>query len=957
MHDKSRPTKGITKSRDGKRKIERVTTIPNGKIKAEDVLKDRNFILQSTFDIAQDGLSILSKDLTILRTNPIMEKWNAPAMPLVGKKCYKAYHDADKPCEACPSLRCMKTGKPESNIIPGFPGTDLLFELFSYPLKREPDGEVIGVIELIHDITENKRTEKKLARLNKVLKTIANVNEDIFLIRDRQKLLKSVCQRIVEYAYRLVWIGFCDEKTKQVVPEAQAGFEEGYLDSIKITYNGTKYSKGPTGTALRTGKPCVMRFIATDPAYKPWRQEALKRGYHSSAAIPIFGEKQVIGALNVYADKEDAFDDEEIKLLEELAHDISTGLRAIDEEIKCKIAEQALRDNEMTLQTIIKVSPLPIIMLDTEGKVDSIWNPAAESVLGWKRKEVLGKQYPAIPEGKEKEFTENLKRSSRSENIKGAEVRRIKKDGTPIDYHIFTAPVHDRNGNVKNIMAILLDITEKKQAEQILKQSEARYRTIIQTAMDGFWLSDIHGHILEVNDAYCRMSGYSREELTQMSIQQLEAVETSSEVIHHIREIVTDGMDSFESVHRCKDGSLFNVEVSTHYLPIEGGRLFCFFRDITERKKAQKELQRLAGFWESIVENANVYMNVVDENRNVLMWNKAAERISGYSADEVVGHDKIWQWQYPDQQYRKKIIEAATQVLGGKELKEFESIIATKSGEKRVISWYSRNLTDENGRPIGSVATGIDITERKKAEAKILDTQKQLKSMVSQLTLAEERERRRLAERLHDGISQELVISKLKLDTLSESSGDKDLRKKLKTISTSVGKTIRNTRSLTFDLSFPVLYELGFEAAVPEWLSEQIAKQYGIETQFEDDGRNKPLDEDIRILLFRSVRELLWNVIKHSKASKVKVSTKKVSNNIEVIVEDNGVGFDTATTKRITEDSGFGLLSIRERLEELGGNFEIKSEIGKGCKVILTAPLKRKKPNEGEKNGYQNYNS
>ncbi|MBA7663509.1 Oxygen sensor histidine kinase NreB [subsurface metagenome] len=217
-----------------------------------------------------------------------------------------------------------------------------------------------------------------------------------------------------------------------------------------------------------------------------------------------------------------------------------------------------------------------------------------------------------------------------------------------------------------------------------------------------------------------------------------------------------------------------------------------------------------------------------------------------------------------------------------------------------------------------------------------------LKSLASQLTLAEERERRRIATELHDRISQSLVISKMNLEALRKSRHGQEFGRTLDEICNSLGQTIADTRTLTFDLSSPILYELGFEVAVAEWLTEQIRDKHGIATQFEDDGRPKPLDDDIRVLLFRDVRELLINVVRHARADKVKVSIRKFDEQICVSVEDDGVGFDPAeTASTVTKRAEFGLFSIRQRLEELGGHLEIESEPGRGCKVTMTAPLKQ----------------
>jgi signal transduction histidine kinase len=236
--------------------------------------------------------------------------------------------------------------------------------------------------------------------------------------------------------------------------------------------------------------------------------------------------------------------------------------------------------------------------------------------------------------------------------------------------------------------------------------------------------------------------------------------------------------------------------------------------------------------------------------------------------------------------------------------------------------------------------------ERKLSEERAREYQAQLKSLASQLTLAEERERRRITTVLHATIGQSIAISKIELDALRHSVSPRDPGQVLKEVSDSLGKDIDNIRSLTFDLSFPILYELGFETAVAAWLVDRIQEKQGIATEFEDDEQPKPLDDDVRAFLFRDVRELLINVVKHAQAKKVKVSIRKVGNEMHVSVEDDGVGFDPAeVAAKAVKAGGFGLFSIRERLEQLGGHLEIESAPGRGTKATLITPLKQEKVN------------
>jgi signal transduction histidine kinase len=241
-----------------------------------------------------------------------------------------------------------------------------------------------------------------------------------------------------------------------------------------------------------------------------------------------------------------------------------------------------------------------------------------------------------------------------------------------------------------------------------------------------------------------------------------------------------------------------------------------------------------------------------------------------------------------------------------------------------------------------------EITERKKAEEKLLIYQKQLRSLASELSLAEERLRRRIAMDVHDHVGQNLAISKIKIESLRESATSPELAEDLEEIRDLISQTIESTRSLTFELSPPVLYELGFEAAV-EWLVRQTRQQHGLSTEFKGDGQTKPLDNNVRILLFQAVRELLVNVVKHAQAHNVTVSTRRVGNEIRVSVNDDGVGFDISQTgSHDYKTGGFGLFSIRERLGHIGGRLEVESKPGVGTRVTLTAPIDQESQNDKE---------
>jgi len=240
-----------------------------------------------------------------------------------------------------------------------------------------------------------------------------------------------------------------------------------------------------------------------------------------------------------------------------------------------------------------------------------------------------------------------------------------------------------------------------------------------------------------------------------------------------------------------------------------------------------------------------------------------------------------------------------------------------------------------------------EIAERKRAEERVKAHQRQLRSLGAKLAVAEEQERRRIAAGLHDNVVQTLALAKMKLDGLARRKPAASLAPVLREARDLVAQSIDDTRALLFDLSPVALYELGFEPAV-ESLLERIQAAHRLATRFRTDNRPKPMTSDGRGVLFRGVREVLQNVVKHAQAQSVGVSVGRDGETVLVEVQDDGVGFDARKALSIHDaDKGFGLFDVRERLDYLGGSLTIQSEPGKGTTVVLRVPLVPEKAGPG----------
>jgi PAS domain S-box-containing protein len=356
---------------------------------------------------------------------------------------------------------------------------------------------------------------------------------------------------------------------------------------------------------------------------------------------------------------------------------------------------------------------------------------------------------------------------------------------------------------------------------------------------------------------------------------------------------------------------------------------------ITNRRQADAELKTASVFPDSMSEA----LHVTESSIRIIRVNEASCRLWGYCREEMLGKSATELFTHKESLEHGQASDIST-LFGRTE--EFEAIALTKTGRRVLVTVSGQALKNEQGNAVSFVCVVRDITQRKRAEEALIRYQTQLRSLMSQLVMTEERERKEIEAALHDDLLQKLALCKMRLDELSQSEPLKDRADSLKEIAESVREMIRRTRSLTFDLISPVLYDIGLEAAIRDWLDREVGSKYDIVFEFEDDGHPRWLDHDLRVTLYRAVRELCTNVIKHSQAEQAKVLVRSNGDNIEIIVEDNGVGMQNPNEENDSDNfryrGGLGLFGIRERLDHFGAGMYIDSEPGAGTRISIVVP-------------------
>jgi PAS domain S-box-containing protein len=621
-----------------------------------------------------------------------------------------------------------------------------------------------------------------------------------------------------------------------------------------------------------------------------------------------------------------------------------------------------------------------ISFADISGRV-TYANRAFLDLLGFKDKEeVLGRHTYEFWASKDDSV--KMRRELFEKERWIGEMMAKKKDGSLFYARLSAHLVKDESGRPRCTMACFIDITETKRTIEALRQSEKNFKMLFYDAAEGIITADVKTKRFKyVNPAACRLLGYTEDELTKLSVMDIHPKESLAKVLDTFETQVRGERPLAENTPCLrKDGTIIYANINAARALIDGKEYNVgFFTDVTDRLRAEEEVrrardelemrvqQRTADLarvneelrreiaeraraekaraevekrFQDIFENAMVGIYRTTPDGQILMANPAIVKMLGYPSFEALKKINLektgFKSSYPRSGF-KQMVERNGSVAG------LESVWGRPDGNKIVVRESAIAVRDETGKVLYYEGTVEDITERKKAEEKLLAYQKQLRSLALELSLSEERMRRQMAMSLHDHLGQNLAISKIKLDGLRKSIKTGEHLEELNEIRNLLGETIESVRSLTFELSPPVLYELGFEAAV-EWLVRFVCKRDGLVSKFSDDGKPKPLEEDVRILLFQSVREILVNISKHAHAKKISVAISRANTEIQVSIADDGVGFDVDAIKSSdTRTKGFGLFSVSERLASISGRFEIDSKPGAGTKVLLAAPVSRKK--------------
>ncbi len=503
-------------------------------------------------------------------------------------------------------------------------------------IRRDQNGTITHYQGIVIDITERKRAEEalqkahaelerrveertaELARVNRVLNILRECNQAVVRATEEPVLLQKICSIIADVGgYPLAWIGFAEQDDARTVrPVARSGSEDGYPDTVNVTWADTERGRGPTGTAIRSGQPCIARDIRTAPSRQGAKSGSVRRGYTSSIALPLRGGGRVFGALNIYAAAPDAFHTEEVHLLMELADDLAFGIMSLRERAARNRAEEAQKESEERYRSLVELMP-DAVVVHRDGTIVYV-NPACVRIAGGKSPEdLVGRSiYQFVhPEFRDLVAERVIRQQQEGTISLPIEEKFLTLDGRTRWVEITGAPMFYQ-GQPANL-AIFRDISDRKLAEERIRQAEHRSAVLLGAIPDLMFVLSREGEYRDFQVPDVRLLALPPDEIIGKNIRD---VGFSPESLDAILQMIRRAIDTRElqrvEYELAVPSGIRQFEA--RLLALNDQEVLCIVRDITDQKRVEEALRRhtddlirLHRQLEASNREANLYLDIL----------------------------------------------------------------------------------------------------------------------------------------------------------------------------------------------------------------------------------------------------------------------------------------------------------------------------------------------------------
>ncbi len=719
-------------------------------------------------------------------------------------------------------------------------------------------------------------------------------------------------------------------------------------------------SDSTCGAALRSGARVLVpdveqcEFMAGTADLRTYRDTGI-RAVQSSPLISRSGK--IVGMISTHWKTAYQPTERQLRLLDILA-------RQAADLIERKRGEEALRASEQFNRSLVESSRDCTMTLALDGILSWISETGLSLLRISDPSQVTGKSWIDFWTGADR-VAACAAVAAAAGGGSGTFVGYFPVAGQPKWWDVAVSPISDAKGQPARLLAVSRDITERRQAEEQLHESELRFRATFDNAGIGMALVGLDGRWLEVNDPLCDITGYSREELLASTFTDITHPDDQTASWRQTRRLLAGEVPTYslEKRYLRKDGSTTWVSITVSLMHNSAGAPLMFIgavQDINQRKRAEQALrqseERYRTLYDSMDEGFCVIEVLFDQRRQPVDYrflevNPSFEKQTGIKdargrrmREIAPDHEVYWFTLYGDVALTG---EPARFEYPAEQLQRWYEGYAYRLGEagEHTVAIIFNDITGRKRAEQDLRLFASDLEQRVVARTReLVESQSRLRALATDLNLAEQRERKRMAADLHDYLAQLLVLGKMKLAQgkrlVAEHPACADFIKQTEDV---LVEALTYTRTLVADLSPSVLHDFGLPAAL-RWLSERMMQQQQLAVTTHIEADDVTLPEDQAVLLFQSVRELLINAAKHGKTSHATVRLAKQDARLHIEVLDEGVGFDVAAAAAAADmptaqSSKYGLFSIRERMIALGGWFELQSEPGKGTTATLMLPL------------------
>ena len=741
---------------------------------------------------------------------------------------------------------------------------------------------------------------------------------------------------------------------------------------------------------LRTGEPDIMAEIPKElldaaAADAEHRQILEELGLNSYIVVPMVARGRKHGAITlVSAESGRRYEETDLRLAEELARLAALAVdnaklygEARREIAERKEAEKRLREVEARFRTLVEQIPA-VTYIEAAGSekqsTDFLYvSPQIEGVLGYSTEEWLTdpQLFERIlhPDDRGRVLAEDARTEKTGEPFR-MEYRHLAKDGRIVWVRDEAVLVRGHESEPLYWLGVLFDITDHREAEEALRHSEERYRTVVKQAAEGIFVVDIETKlILEANAAYRNLLGYTAQDILALGLTLYDVVAHERESVDRYVQQILDKRVHFigERRHRRKDGSLVDVEVGSSVISYGGGEALCVIvHDISERKQSAQRLQRTLDALLALYEAGQILSASLEREEIGSRLLEIARHVSNLTAAVIAfpdeeGELRVWRSTgleslWPQIRFVPEVEATRKEAL---RIKGHQAIRLRESGDGGhlvglILPLRVRNrsigvlevygpeslMEKQNEETLISLASqGASALENARLYADLAERENELQDLIRKFITAQEEERRKVSYELHDGLAQTATGAHQLLQAFARQHPPASVegRKALARVLELVQQTVGEARYVIADLRPTALDDFGLGAAIRLQVEKLDGEDH--EVDYEEALGDERLPTEVETALFRVTQEALTNVRKHAPSARVRISLRQLNDCVRLEVQDWGPGFNL---ERAADGGGpgerLGLSSMRERVALLGGNLEVRTRPGEGTRVVAEIP-------------------